>query len=237
MSGKLEIFSPAVDHTWDGIQTFNSDLEMGGGIKIGSLLTKIFEHFFSGNAIDALWTLTDTAGVGSAVQQDGINGGVRLTSGATLNNNSSINQNGKRNFDPADCTIYLLFIYEAALLQSVSFGLASTLSGLAGTSHNVGVSIIRNTADFISIRTGDGTTNSDTSSDVSANTTDPIPAKIISNGTNARLFLIENGVWTLKVTKTTNLPISACQPVMTSFTDEAVAHFIEALYMKVLNDS
>ena len=211
----------------------SGDWMLAGGISLKSFLPKLFEGYFMGDSIDVIWTQTSGSGAPTFALQDGVDGGLRISTNAAANARGSINFNNIRNFDPANCTIWGVF-------KSGNAGTAFHLCGLAAST-DIGSTLLTcdmrvGTDTEIAIETGDGTTRSVTASSV-ALSADPTPFKIVSNGADARLFLLVAGIWNLEVTKTTNLPTAASQPWVYSETGDSSVRFTEILYLRAQNDS
>ena len=212
--------------------------EIIGGLKSEVLRSKYFEHFFTGDSIDAIWTQTDGAGAGTFAMQDGLNGGLRITTSATGGDRSHIHFNNIRHFDARSSTFYGIVRFQnSANGGQVYYGM-SAAGDIQGASTHYYIIVLNSNSGLISIQTMDGTTATATDSDVTSSTA-VVPFKIISNGTNIRFYLLVAGAWTLKVTKTTNLPTAATatQPVMQVRTGAAATLWGEALYCKVQNDT
>jgi len=219
-----------------GIETLTNktitDLEITAGIRLEAI-SKTFEHYFTGDSVDVIWTFNDIAGSNSLTMNNGIDSGLRITTGALTNNRGTINFNDIRHFDPANCTIYGVITNEDDV-NTTFCGISDGDRMISATTSSVGIDIGASNS-FISLGSSNGASASLSDSDVAPSSA-ITPFKIICNATNLRLFLLVAGVWTLKVTKTTLRPTAACQPELDVITLENAAHFGEILYMRVQND-
>lgn len=206
-----------------------------GGIKL-TTIKKTFESFLSGQQLDDNFRFIHVSGAsaGTGAMLSGIDKGFQITTGASVFSRSAIDMNAIRHFDCASFTMYGIAITDANVNTDVWFGIGDTNDISIGTTRSVSCQL--NKASFINLSSGDGTSVSTTASDV-ATSTSPVPFKIITDATNMRLFLLVSGVWTLKVTKTTNKPSSvATEVVLLVQTVDAANRKGDATYVRIQND-
>tara|TARA_R110000787_G_scaffold286259_1_gene403887 strand:+ start:871 stop:1722 length:852 start_codon:yes stop_codon:yes gene_type:complete len=221
--------SLSVANTWTAIQTF-LDVEITGGIQSTRLFSKYFEEYFTGNTLGVIWTLVNTAGSGSASLTDGIDNGVTLATGGSEDNKSALTLNNIRHFDLAKSTFYCIV---------VNNNLGRATAGLSNGGDPLGVTnsysvLDSNSNSNFALQTGDGSGISNTVTDITKNT-NVNQWKIISNGTNVKLFAMVLGSWVLKVTKTTNLPTGSGQPAIG--TQRVSSNpVVKCLWLRVQND-
>lgn len=164
-----------------------------------------FVEWFSGDALDSIWT--QNAAVGIAFNMvDEIDGGLELIGTAT-NTTGSINFNDKRHYAHDGSIIIGVFRGVTSTANTIiKFGLAS--GGFIGNDYAV-VEYFATTEANFNLETKDGTTISQTSSGVTRDTSFH-SHKIECASANIKLTI--DGV--LKVTKTTNRPTTALQPLL-----------------------
>lgn len=208
-----------------------TDLEITGGQQLTHLV-KSTEILFDGNSVEPKLTQVDVSGAGTVAVTDEIDGGDSITTGGSSGNRTALTYNDLRHIDPLNCTIYGIFKFDNSV--------GNTKMGITDTAD------LEAAVDTISCFLGTGNTNvalstgntggqTNTESDV-ALSTNPVPFKIISNGTNVRLFLIVSNAWVIKITKTTTLPDSGKQqPAMISRTLDASTHVGTFIYERVFN--
>ena len=208
------------------------DLQITQGIQFGTI-GKIFEDYFSGDTLDVIWTLNQLNGTNTAVLTDGIDEGVSVATGSSTNNKVSITFNDIRHFDLAKCTMYGIFGVDDNT-GKVQAKLGMSNASEATTANNFNVVLAKDSFSFITLQTSDGT-SSNSQSDVALGT-GLFEVKVVSNGTDVRLFTLESNVWTLQVTKTSNNPTGSGQPIIFAQTLEAVSHICRCTYFRVSND-
>ena len=232
-SGIIDIYANSIlQSRLDGNQPSSHGISHPAGISQHSL-TKKFVDYFSGTALNAAWTKVDFTGTGSSTLVTGINGGLVVTTGASTNDASGITLGNICHFDPANCVIYGIVKRDVANSR-VGMGLSSGAQ-INNTTHNV---LFWSPSDgtYLYLQTSDGTTASTTDTDV-ANTTSKVPFKIVCGASNVKLYLLVSGIWTLKITKTTNRPTSACQPIGAVYSLTASAKTGTLIFTEVQNDS
>ena len=232
--GDADIFYNGTDLVINPAVVGSGNLEMAGGLNMRRSLSKVFEHYFTGNSIDVIWTQGNISGSSTFAMTDGIDDGVRITTGASMFNGGFLDFNDFRHFDPVSCIIWGIFSSEDSVNRT-QMGVARS-GGEVGTSNLEGVAIEHDGRDVnIQLTTGTGSANTITAGTKATDANDVL-FKIISDGTSSRLFFLSSGVWTLDVTITTTRPSNPCQPYFSVRTEEAVVHFATAKYIKVQND-
>ena len=63
-----------------------------------SIQVSHFVEWFSGDTLDSIWTQSNHSGVGTFAMADEVDGGFKLSCGASSGNNSTINFNDKRHY-------------------------------------------------------------------------------------------------------------------------------------------
>jgi hypothetical protein len=219
-------------------QTF-SQIQTMLGLEItgGTTLQKINKRAvfpFTGKLLDVThyWTLSDVTGSGgTAVIQDGIDGGVRITTPASASAKTSLTQNDVRHWNPANCIFWGIGKY-----QNVTVSMHQGISDNNNSANGNGVWFNINTDTSFMILLGrEAGSGLAVNTDVSTNVSDPVPYKIICSATNQKLYLLVGGVWTLKATQSTKLPTAACQPHFQAVTSNSDANWVEIIYMELVN--
>lgn len=196
--------------------------------------SKCTEENASGDEIPTRWTQNNIANTTFAMT-DGINSGIKITTGAANGDKGNIHFNSIRHFDPANCTIYGVFSVTNVLAVGI-LGISNNTGGSDSTGHNVAAGVWDSAGDsYLSLYISDGQ-GAITASDVLA-TTGKTAFKIICTASNQKLYLLVGGVWTLKITQSTELPTAACGPVMHLATEENVAKTMTLIYFRVENDT
>ena len=213
------------------IGTAHADaVEILGGIKFTELFKK-FEADFSADELDPRFTFTDVAGTGSRALDTGIDGVELITSGGSDNNISTISLNNQSNFNLALHTQYGIMrekdnsgAGEQRALQGLSDG-----TDVFGAGSNA-VSCSTSGSDEIILLSSNGSGISTVGSGVDSGSA-KFAWKIITNGTNMRLYLISSNIWSLKATKTNNKPGTvAGQPIGAAKTSGAAAEALMIRY-------
>ena len=219
-----------------GFLEVQADIERAGGFKMAKV-GKVFEEFFSGVDLNTteIWNEALTA-ASSATMLDGIDKGYGLTSGDGSTGGTKtaqLNFSDKRHFDPQNCTIYGIGAFTKGTANSQQYmGIINTGIGFLVNQELLAVfSTAANTNIALFTNTGAGGTI--TQSDVAIGTH---TFKIVSNGTDSRLYLLIAGVWVLKATISTNRASNACQPFVETGTDQTPAILLDARYLRVQND-
>ena len=217
-------------NTWTATQTFEDDIETTQGIKYPASLKRNFEESFNGAVIKPYWIFGNIVGAGSGALTTGVGNGFKITSAGTTNDRSGISTNSLFMMSSRSLTMYGIFKFDNSENITIE-GVANSVDSELGKS----VACLLDTDNTnIALHLSDSSI-SDTESDVALSTGE-VYWKIICNGTNARLFLIVDNVWTLKVTATTQYPNVGVSPncfVKTLNASTAIADF---LYFKVIQD-
>lgn len=204
LSAKANIASPS----------FTGTVSFAGNIDLG-VISKKFEDFFSG-ALSSSWTFNNVTGTNSGAMVDGIGAGYKITTGAVATDEGTITFNQIRNFDPASCTFYVIFSSDMNADNQTHVGIAAT-SSIVGASHAV---CLRTDSSTSFLRTlvyaGSGGTITNTDYTVSANT--DVICKVVCTAANQKFYVLVGGAWVLKVTQTTTLPTTQCQPIFDVYT-------------------
>lgn len=187
-------------NTWTATQTFDT-IDVTGGLTFQLLGNQFFEETFGGDSLDTThkWALVNTAGSGSQTFLNAINSGCQITTGGSTNNTTNIiSGETPEHFDMRLCTWYCILKYDNSDND--------TWCGISQASYNSkSVWVLLSTDNtYVALGSTD-TSTSDTESDITLGT-DFVVCKVISNGTNLRLFIQVAGAWVLKVTKTSDLP-------------------------------
>ena len=218
-----------------GLPDQTSDIVRAGGLELGQL-KKFFEHFFSGDSIDAIWTTNDVVGTNTFAMTDGIDNGLQITTGANTNDRGSIDFNDIRHFDPVLSTMWALIQVDDAANMRGMVCITSLsdfpTAGSNGRGYEVGIG---STQSNIYLGTSSGASSTTTTSGV-ARSNSVVAVKVISDGTSTRLYLLVSGAWNLEATITTTRTTDACQPSFFVITANAAAEVGRILYMKVQND-
>jgi hypothetical protein len=221
--------------TWESSQITNQvEQDFVAGIRLGKL-RKTFEEFFTGKALDTTskWQTNNISGANTFAIEDGIDSGLKITTGAVANNSGSITFNNLRHFDPTRCTIYGIIQFDNTNNKTI-MGLCNSTDMDAAANQLVGIRLNSAVAN-IELISSDGTTLSASDSGVSKSTSN-IPFKIVCSINDIKLYLLTAGQWSLKVTKTTNRPTAALQPCFQVKTSANSAQVGRAIYMRVQND-
>ena len=200
-----------------------------------SLLTQVFKQrvveYFSGSALDtARWTTTNIAGTGSTGINDAIDEGGFVTSGASTNDQTQINFNNKRQYDNAN-SICILTMQAVSNTSAISYGgLSGDILAFDGGT-NKALVVVSSANANISLRTADGTTNSeDTTSGIAIDMAFH-NYKIECGASNVKLYI--DGV--LRITKSTNLPTAKMQPEIGVKTLTTAAKTTKVRYLEAYN--
>jgi len=197
-----------------------------------SLQVSHFVEWFSGDAIDSIWTNTTQSGSGmSLAMADEIDGGLLATAIAAGNNFAQLNFNDKRHYDK-EGSIFLSVAKRSggtgvALIDLGMFG-----DNLNGNGKQAVMRDLQNTS-FKTLLTGAAASTTQTNSDV-ATDTNYHSYKIEMKASSVELSI--DGV--LKVTNTTNLPNLDLQPGFKCFSQSASADvLVNCRYIECFNTS
>jgi len=188
-------------------------VEVLGGIKFTELFKK-FSADFSSDELDPRFTFTNVAGTGSRALDTGIDGGELITSGGSDNNISTISLNDQCNYNLALHTQYGIMREKdnsGGAEQRCLMGLSDGTDVFTAGSNAVSCST--SGSDEIILLSSNGSGITTVASGVDSGSA-KFAWKIITNGTNMRLYLIASNIWNLVATKTTNKPGTvAGQPI------------------------
>jgi len=160
-----------------------------------------FVEWFSGDALDSIWTLTDIVGTGSGAMNDATNGGYRITTGGTDDNETSINCNDIRHYSNTASMISIVMVRAATARIRGGFSEDTDMTN--------SFALIQNDFDDTNyeLSTDDGTTETSTASSTAVDTTKRRHDITLSSAS------IQSRIdGTLEVAKTTNLPDTTQQP-------------------------
>lgn len=161
-----------------------------------------FLEWFSGQAIDSIWTLTES-GTGTGIMDDAVNEGWKYTTGAFNTNNGKLEFNGIGHYLETACVVIWVARTEETALYISNWGLVNAVA----LNHLAYWAGDPNTNANWHVWTKDGASDSNTASDV-ADDTNFHNFKIEMNSSNCLGTL--DGI--LKVTKSTNRPAAALEP-------------------------
>ena len=162
-----------------------------------------FVEWFSGSALDSIWTQTDVAGTGTFAMDDTVDGGFKITTGASGSNESNINFNNKRQYEETACVCIAVWKTFATSLQETHVGLSANITSYPVNSAAL---YVDNGGNF-NIRTADGSTSSQTSTGTAVDT------NFHSYKIECKSADIEMSVDGVKTNdKTTNRPTIPMQP-------------------------
>lgn len=187
-----------------------------------------FWDWFDGDDLRAIWTTRNITGTGTFAMSDVADDGFTVQSGATSSDESRIDFNSIRHYLQTAC----VFI---GVMKAVSNSSSAQYCGLVNpTTTYDGIDraiFVLDTANSnTSLRTADGSTSSETTTDV-VNDTNFHSVKIECSSANIKLT--QDGV--LKVTKTTNRPTTRLEPNFGVKTTSAAAKALRARYCEVYN--
>ena len=163
-----------------------------------------FVEWFSGNAIDSIWT-TGGTGTPTFAMQDVVDGGYKITPNSSLDA-GAITFNDKRQYN-----------YNASVCIAVTFKVSTGGRYRVGLGESADITLgtidkstaVDGVGTYIYLETANGTSSNDTDSTVSANTTTEHSHKIENKASTVELTI--DG--TLEVTNSTELPLTKLQPV------------------------
>lgn len=192
---------------------------------------KKLESFFV-NATPDEFTLTNVAGSGSVAQTTGIGAGLRITSGASINNSSTLTQQNVKNFDIANHEMVFISKPENSV-QFAFIGLLEANDIFSAQKIGIVVDTAGSANYTLTVYDGSTTTNGDTGI-----TRDNAfhKWKIVTSPSLITCYHWESGAWTSKITQSTNLPGAAeCQFGVGTRTLDNSASYIEVSYTLVKN--
>ena len=195
---------PSINRAVAGATEFTSMYE-----SFADLTTVNKQHFvewFSGSALDSIWTKTDISGTGTFAMVDAVDEGFSLTCGGA-GGESAINFNDKRQYSQTASVIIGIVkgnnttgSFKLELQNNKSF------SDTGGVSHFVGYEFHTSVTNF-ALRSSDNSVISRTESDIARDNSWHTASLTLTSG-NCNLAI--DGV--SKVDKTTNLPADKLQP-------------------------
>lgn len=220
-------------HVEGNVAFTDADIEMQGGPTIKNALVKRFVYHANNAGYDP-WTKTNLAGGGVTDSGviDGIDGGRRLTTGATISDAGSLSLNNIRHFNPANCTIY-----GVTKRNEADSGLYCGIADNTNYATDEAVIMVNHSANAnLTLDADDGGVGTSVSTDV-ATGTGIVRFKIICGASNQKLYLLVASVWTLKATQSTRLPTDAAQPYFHALTNAAAAKTCDLIDYEAFNDS
>jgi len=185
-----------------------------------------FVEWFSGDSLDSIWTFTDHAGTGSGAMNDAVDGGYRITTGATTDNNSSINFNDINQYSHNASVFEVVIRRNTTFTQSQS-GLAEQIASLADT----WIAYRDDTSSsFKELQTKLNSSTTNVDSTVSIDT-DLTRVRLETKASSALMWIAGS----LECISTTNLPDVALQPFVRSYTRNSSASTTDITYLEVYN--
>ena len=190
-----------------------------------------FVEWFSGSALDSIWTKTDVVGTGTFAMDDAVDGGFKITTGATIGNSSAIGFNGKNQYAHDGSVIIFVSKRTEDVDNNMYCGMgdepttapADTLSDYTMMEHREAYTNIQH-------KTSNNSSATRTAGSV-ARSTSWINTKIELNGSNSIMYI--DGVY--DATITTNLPSTNISPVFNQQTVGSVAVSGSLRYCEVYN--
>jgi hypothetical protein len=164
-----------------------------------------FVEWFSGSALDSIWTQTNIVGTGGFVMEDSVDGGFKLSCGTNVNDHSEIDFNNKRQY-AHNGSVFITVTKKGATGGSdlaTYYGFVSNIT--SGATNEAGIS--DSSFGNASLSTADASTRSLTGGTVNTGTAWHTH-KIETSASNVVWYV--DGV--LNVTKTTNRPTITMQP-------------------------
>jgi len=188
-----------------------------------------FIEWFSGKSLPSYWTVVN----GTAVMKDEVDGGIILSTLSQSNANTRVAFNDKKQFAHNGSVAIIVFKATDALSTSYTYmGLTDNTNVGAAANDNASIAIhpVVFTNNKYVLRTGDGSTSTGTDTSLAIDT-DWHGHKIVLSSSNATNYI--DGA--ISVTKTTNLPTQAMQPIIYCGTGNAQVHQAQARYMECYN--
>tara|TARA_R110002126_G_scaffold290732_1_gene448435 strand:- start:25 stop:639 length:615 start_codon:yes stop_codon:yes gene_type:complete len=182
-----------------------------------------FWEYFSGATLNSRWTLTET---GTSVMSDSVDGGFELKTGATTSNQSRITFNDIRPF-AFDGSV-MICDYQRGVTGRIFIGLFE--GGYIGSSVDEALYRNRSSATYTDVWTSDGSTETNTVTDIPVHE-NAETVKLQLSSSNCVVSV--NGV--IKVTKTTNLPLTKLQPMVLGATLQNAVHTTNIRYCEAYN--
>lgn len=211
-----------------GQQKFLKVYEIRGEAGVSAIAKQRYVEWFSGNDVDAgIWTKRNITGSGTFQTSDNADEGYEIVLGTTASACSQIDFNDKNAFSPISAVA--LFVTKRTTANTQLFcgtcGAANTVVNYAVYKNNTNDS-------FKALETHDGSSTTTSNSDVAIDTNWTV-AKLVYGASDIKMYI--NGV--LKVTKTTNRPTAAQQPLFRtqSITDTTTGKTVRIRYYEVYN--
>jgi hypothetical protein len=186
-----------------------------------------FWDWFSGDALNSRWTFTDINPTGSGAMEDAVDGGYKLSAGASNSDQSMISFNDKRQYaHDASTIIWVWKTFETTNLDN-----GCGFYGGIGDFHINSAEIGCDSSANFDLSTRDNSTGTNTTGSVVKDTSYHT-VKIVCD--TADIELIIDGL--TDVTKTTNRPTLKMQAGMRAKTTSgAVTHSVGATYVEAYN--
>jgi len=227
--------SQPTSHNIRYIEAFNTSVTILSSLyERLSALTQIMNQrvveTFSGALLNERWTSSNYAGVNTFEMVDSIDGGFKITTDSSTNDSGAIHFNDKHQYDFENSVMIANLKLGSANAQISVVGFVKDQTGGIHTDiAYCGFFSSASTTLFL-VRTFDGTGSSFTNSDVLADTIFHVH-KLDLSSANVKYFI--DGV--LKVTKTTDLPISKLQPFFTVATEQEAVKNASLNYFEAYN--
>lgn len=185
-----------------------------------------FVEWFSGSALDSIWTTTNLQGTNTFAMNDAVNGGFRITTSTASSDKGIIHFNDINQY-AYNGSVFIAVI-ESGGIGGVRTGFRSVHSG---DSTECSLLNMDSGLTNIQLRTADASTTSttDTGTPIAVHG-NPLVMKIELDGSNNILTI--DGV--VEVTKSTNRPTVVQQPT-SSMTGKASADTLDHRYMECYN--
>jgi len=183
-----------------------------------------FIEWFSGDALDTIWTKTDITGTGAFAMVDAVDEGFSIKSGANSSDRSGIEFNNKRQYSETGCVFIAIVRAVDSVSRSVTAGMAEVIN-LADAAMRVRI----DPGNKYELVTRSSTTNStDTSVD-----DDQVFHVHKLEAFSAKVELSMEGV--IEATNTTSLPDVPLQPFMYTQTQTTAVKEGRIRYMECYN--
>jgi hypothetical protein len=185
-----------------------------------------FVEWFSGSALDSIWTETLVTGTPTFTMADAVDEGFAITTSAGVFDSGSINFNDKRPFSNTGSVIIVIPRCVESTNRKYFCGLADGVS----LGNNYAVVLNETGLTNYAIITNDGSGSSTIESSI---VTDEVfrVCKIELDGTDAKLTIDGS----LEVTKTTDLPTTKLQPIFRVENKVATVRNYRIKYLEAYN--
>ena len=217
----------------NGVQVMNSSA--GAATEFNSMyesfneLTTVnkqhFVEWFSGDALDTIWTVTET-GSGTKAMSDSVDGGYQAETSTGASDKIALNFNNKRQYNHQGS----VFITVAKRFTSGFInGFNDTLTTWDNPSNEAGI-INKTGVTYQRAITSDSTTQSESNTSVAIDTSwHSYKGELDASN----YYLTIDG--TLEVTKTTNLPTAKMQPQLFTYVISGTAGKMGVRYLETYN--